>query len=636
MGFAKLELRVPRSSTWGKVLAEPDPYWTLDSLISELDSFQIKSPLPPPSSPPTLGTPDCRPRDGAGEDERTGVSAVRPFTMCISDDDDAEDSEGDSEESSDQSLMTGTRFSCPEADFDSEGSDYELDLEEPQIHLMDKTSLDESFLFELEREHQLKVKEEIRKKASALEAELRNENEKSFSAVARLEKHMEARREMDRRLDKQYQRKLAEALDCHLSIVQRDHEQRSQIVERRIKDDAALEEAKKKEKALHEEKVRQAKAEAEARQEAARIEEEKQKAVLEAASVSLAEHQGKDEGTSSKTILGEATWKQSEPNMAINQESPATREVAVPSTHTGVVFKAADSALKAAAERLAKYDQGSELYDKLVSSSDKDFDNYQRQIARWIRQLTGTVENVRTKSSELSNIMKDPRCPYPVSLMIFAKKILNLCENPGASFDGIAFAVGHVIVRVTAQVPAAMDFVLAEFHRSCIYTVPKFLQSFKVTNRANEYQKLIGYREENGKIESTDSYLDRVESYMKLYAALVQTEIGDIRNPHGIKEGWAWLARFLNMLPANKFTAVALEAFLKMAGFALFQKYRAQFNKMLNIISNKFLPALKAKGNADVYMIISKLETYLEKKLYLKEPNGRRLEVSLSSRLHMA
>lgn len=41
-------------------------------------------------------------------------------------------------------------------------------------------------------------------------------------------------------------------------------------------------------------------------------------------------------------------------------------------------------------------------------------------------------------------------------------------------------------------------------------------------NRAKEYQKLIGYREEDGKIESTDSYLDRIESYMKLYGALVQ------------------------------------------------------------------------------------------------------------------
>lgn len=54
----------------------------------------------------------------------------------------------------------------------------------------------------------------------------------------------------------------AEVVDSHLSAVRRDHEKRSQIEERRIRDDAALEEAKKK--AVLEEKLRQEKAKAEA------------------------------------------------------------------------------------------------------------------------------------------------------------------------------------------------------------------------------------------------------------------------------------------------------------------------------------------------------------------------------------
>lgn len=56
----------------------------------------------------------------------------------------------------------------------------------------------------------------------------------------------------------------AEALDNHLTRIQRDHERRSQIEERRIRSDAAQEEAKRKEKALQEEKLRQEKAKAEA------------------------------------------------------------------------------------------------------------------------------------------------------------------------------------------------------------------------------------------------------------------------------------------------------------------------------------------------------------------------------------
>ncbi|PHU07885.1 hypothetical protein BC332_24374 [Capsicum chinense] len=48
-----------------------------------------------------------------------------------------------------------------------------------------------------------------------------------------------------------------EALDDHLTTIQRDHKHRSQIEERRIRDDAAREEAKRKEQASQEEKARQ-------------------------------------------------------------------------------------------------------------------------------------------------------------------------------------------------------------------------------------------------------------------------------------------------------------------------------------------------------------------------------------------
>ena len=56
----------------------------------------------------------------------------------------------------------------------------------------------------------------------------------------------------------------AEALDNHMTVVQRDHEHRSQIEERQIRNEAAIEEARK-EKALQEEKLLQEKAKAEAK-----------------------------------------------------------------------------------------------------------------------------------------------------------------------------------------------------------------------------------------------------------------------------------------------------------------------------------------------------------------------------------
>lgn len=56
----------------------------------------------------------------------------------------------------------------------------------------------------------------------------------------------------------------AEALDNHLTALQRDHEHKAQIEERRIRDDAVREEAQRREKSLQEEKLRQQKIKAEA------------------------------------------------------------------------------------------------------------------------------------------------------------------------------------------------------------------------------------------------------------------------------------------------------------------------------------------------------------------------------------
>lgn len=39
------------------------------------------------------------------------------------------------------------------------------------------------------------------------------------------------------------------------------------------------------------------------------------------------------------------------------------------------------------------------------------------------------------------------------------------------------------------------------------------------------YLKKIGYKEEDGKIESRARFLERVESYMTLYAAILQVNI---------------------------------------------------------------------------------------------------------------
>ncbi|KAH7570391.1 hypothetical protein JRO89_XS05G0099400 [Xanthoceras sorbifolium] len=219
-GAVKLELRCPQKVDG--IAIDPEPNWSFDSVLSSSIRLKRNSmPLP---------------------------------HLCLSPKQNHEmedDIESQDEEVRDRSLMAGRRFNCDELFLsgllmcESDASDDEITFE-AESYLMDEMGLVEGALVELTLEQQLGVKEEIRNLISKLDTELMSENEQSNSALAR------------------HSLESAEALDNHLTAVQRDHELKSQIEERKIRSDAAYEEAKRKEKALQEEKLRQEKAKVEA------------------------------------------------------------------------------------------------------------------------------------------------------------------------------------------------------------------------------------------------------------------------------------------------------------------------------------------------------------------------------------
>ncbi|XP_017612424.1 mRNA export factor GLE1 isoform X2 [Gossypium arboreum] len=619
MEAVKLEIRRPQIVNG--IGLEPDPDWSFKSLLSELDSLEKKLNL---SSSVSLPFAKTKSREIYGE--KGTKRSSNAFVMRVSDEE-FEDSEGENEEVRDRGLVKAARFNCNEFYFSSDDDSDDQPCLDVQTYLMNEVGLVESALYELTHEHQLGVKEEIRNTISALETDLMNESEKSSSAHTKVEKYREARREVERKFDVQYQRRVAEGLDNHLTAVQRDHELKSQIEERKIRSDAAHEEAKRREKALQEERLRQEKAKAEAELQAKLKAEEANRAALEAERIAAKEAAEKEAAKASKANTSEVPQTEASggPNATSSRvENDKTNK----SELAGNMLRAAESALKLERERLQKLKELEEINQSLRSSSNQNFDSTGRLIGRLIRQISGNKDKVSTQASELVKIFNNPRCPQTISIAYFAQKVVSNCESPSHS----AFACAHVIVLVTSQFPQAMDLVLAEIHRACIYTVPKHISYTKSAFESKEaYWKVIGYKEDDGKIESTTDYLVRLDSYMKLYGALVQTEVAGCQNVHGLKEGWAWLARFLNALPANMYTAVALYAFLQMAGFALFRKYRSQFMKMLNFISENFLNALRSQDDPDLRPITSKIQCYLEDKLFLQEPEGRTLQGSLLS-----
>lgn len=623
MAYVKLELQCPTKAAM-VTSADPEPLWTLDDLLLELNSVEVH--LGAINSVSSLFK-----KSGitSFSEVKKTEGSIKPFTMCILDDDDV-DYESEDEITS-YSLATGTRFTCDDVFLsDSEGSDDEMHVESTLSQLMEKKSIEEGILFELESKHLFIAKEQLRGKLSDLELFQKKESEKTSFALHLIEKQAEARREMDSRLDKQYQRRIAEVLDDHLSILQKNHEQRSKI-ERRIIDAALLEEAKRTEKALVEERLLQEKVKTEAK---ARLNALKQaeahKAALEAerraanvaAEIESARIRESASVDASKKESTELKGKENTKNIEnFKKVDPITKRL-------GVKVVSSEAALKAESNRLTIYN---EVEGNVNAFAQKDIDKHGRKLNKCIQQLGGTADSVRAKSHELVQLINDTTLPLPISIMIFAKKVVSVYEVFGGSYNESPFAYGLVILLVASQVPHVMDFILAEINKACIYTVPKHLQASNVDSQTNEFWKMMGYREKDGgKIESTDEYMIRFNYYMQLFAALIQTEIDGFKNPYGLKEGWAWLAMFLNELPANRYTAVALAAFLKIAGYALLRHYKSQFMKVLNVISTRFLPALKKHSNAQ--RIAQELEAYLLDKAYLLEPKGRSLKGSTLSK----
>ncbi|KAK2968632.1 hypothetical protein RJ640_030712 [Escallonia rubra] len=637
-----LELRCPPSVEG--IAVNPQPDWSFDSLISELNSLEKKL-----NASSTFPLPFNKTRSRGFSDAKGNESSSRAFVMRVLDEDmpDAESDVGEEDHDRSLAALAGRRFTCGDLCMsDSEDSEDEL-THGGQCHLMKKAGLVEGALSEITHEHQLSVTEEIRNEILALESKLMSENEKFASAQAHIEKYIEARQEMERKFDLQYQRIIAEELDNHLTAVQRDREHRSQIEEKRIRDDAAHEEAKRKQKAV--EKAQQ-EAEEARRQAEKKLAEEAKRAAL--AADRRAEEVAKEKERAAAAALvarQEATVESKgvqphtskevnppEKNVAHNIYNAALR-LLLSSVNwhfdVGNILKGAESALKLEERRLQTYMEMVRKNEELGVGSSKDYRNHGMQIARRIKTITGTKESVRTKAGELIQIMKSP-CPQSISIAMFAEKVVSQCSNPTGSFNNAVYAYCHVIVLVTSQVPTAMEIVLAELNRVCIYTVPKYYSQSGFETK-DAYYKAIGYQEEDGKIESPDSYVARLSSYMKLYGALVQTEVEGVQNYHGIKEGWAWLARFLNILPANLYTANALQAFLEMAGFALYRRYKSQFRKLLNIIYRDFLNALRAasreRGDSRLNKVITSIQSYIESNQFLNEPKGRRLQSSLLS-----
>ncbi|GAB4823632.1 hypothetical protein N2152v2_010678 [Parachlorella kessleri] len=270
--------------------------------------------------------------------------------------------------------------------------------------------------------------------------------------------------------------------------------------------------------------------------------------------------------------------------------------------------------------------------DRAMKDKKRSIDKF---VTLNVQQIAATLDQVRAKGLALVHFMSQQQgAQRAYALLTLANKLLSQCEAQVTRLHPFAFPLAEVAVAVASAHPEFVELLVGRLHQVCILSVPQYY-SFKQGGNEDEYLKKMGYKfvtdEDTGQVtkESTDDFVGRMQGYVLLLAAVTQSD--NPANPHGLAQAWAYIARLLNALPANRITATALDAFLKVAGYRLHGTYRGQFMKLLRYIDSEFLGHLSKQNDPDARAVFTRIQTYLKTGRFMRPPEGRDMPQSDAS-----
>lgn len=209
-----------------------------------------------------------------------------------------------------------------------------------------------------------------------------------------------------------------------------------------------------------------------------------------------------------------------------------------------------------------------------------------------------------------------------------AEKFVKQGEEEVASNHLAAFPIAVVASGVWELHPKVGKLILGHLHKMCPYAVP-YYPPMKEGMSVEDYQRILGYRVDDSKVEEQDSFLKRMSGMIRLYAAIIQLKWPYNKqghHPHGLNHGWRWLAQILNMEPLADVTATILFDFLEVCGNALMKQYQGQFWKLLLLIKEEYFPRIEAVTSSGQMGSVTRLKQFLETSLRTQQipsPKGQ-------------
>ncbi|XP_067010642.2 mRNA export factor GLE1 [Anabrus simplex] len=233
------------------------------------------------------------------------------------------------------------------------------------------------------------------------------------------------------------------------------------------------------------------------------------------------------------------------------------------------------------------------------------------KLTKLSRLLSG--QNVEVSQGNFSAAAHPQGIAFCKNLM--AKKFVEQGSTVISSKPEAAFAFAAVAVALWTDFPDFGQLLLAHFYKACPYLVPIFLPQLEGQSDQDFYKSLGYLYSENGEVEKQDKFLKRMSGIMRLYAAILITppRRGQTKpHPHGLKQGWRWIACMLNAEPQPDICASLLFDFLEVAGNAMFTNYGHQFQKLLHLICKEYFPRLEKVTSSDSRGPLARLENFLQ------------------------
>ncbi|KAM9392005.1 mRNA export factor GLE1 isoform 2-T2 [Pholidichthys leucotaenia] len=195
-----------------------------------------------------------------------------------------------------------------------------------------------------------------------------------------------------------------------------------------------------------------------------------------------------------------------------------------------------------------------------------------------------------------------------------AEKFVKQGEEEVAAHHEAAFPIAVVASGLWELHPQVGDLILAHLHKKCPYAVPWY-PPMKNGMSVEEYQRILGYRIEDSKVEDQYIFLKRMSGMIRLYAAIIQLKwpysSKQESASHGLQHGWRWLAQMLNMEPVADITATLLLDFLEVCGNALMKQYQAQFWKLILLLKEEYFPRIEAVTTIEQMGSVNRLREFL-------------------------